>query len=346
MKYSDIGLRAIYRRFCAFEAAGFKAAVPDMKLPGSDKADIILCYGYMDPEAGLSLEVLAAGVNRDGKVGFFEGPAEGHIRVPVSEVAEIQFHVLEDPHGRLIAKHAQCLEALDEFAPSEEIEKTRQMASLDGLRDPSFIDDIKVRLLREGLDPEICKVRITGTESNFLTGTLLEEPQQDFGYHKGETIAFFEKHEENGTVECVSDMNPDRSLTAADLEDGTLLQEAIRAFKKEKTEDNAVEILQLLRDSNVWIPCTADFVNGELKVTPEILRNGETLFMPVYSSEEAMGDHGEDFTKVRKSMLAALDLAEEQEADLYGIVVDAFTDHYILEKDLYDVLREIKSRLA
>jgi DNA polymerase-3 subunit gamma/tau len=53
-----------------------------------------------------------------------------------------------------------------------------------------------------------------------------------------------------------------------------------------------------------------------------------------------------DFTKVRKSMLAALDMAEEQEADLYGIVVDAFTDHYILEKDLYDVLREIKSRLA
>ena len=346
MKYSALGMRAIYRRFCAFEAADFMKAAPDMDLPDVDKADIILCYGYMDPEAGLSLEVLAAGVNRDGKVGFFEGPAEGHIRVPVSKVADIQFHVLEDPHGHLIAKHAQRLEALDEFAPSEEVEKTRQMAFLDGLRDPSFIDDVKVWLVREGLDAELHKVRVTGTGNRFLMGTLLEEPAQDFGYHAGDSIAFFARQEEDGTVECVSDMNPDRSLTAADLEDGTLLQEAIRAYNEDRSEETAVEVLQLLRDSQVWVPCQADFVNGELKVTPEILRNGEALFMPVYSSEEAMGSHGEDFTKVRKSMLDALSMAEQQEADLYGIVVDAFTDHYILARDFFDVLRDIKTRLA
>lgn len=346
MNYTETGFRAVYRRFCVFEAEGpMEKMLTDGTLPGVGKGDCVLCYGYMDDERGLCLEVLAAGVRKDGSVGFFDAPQGApRIVLGIESVKEIGFEFLEDPHGRLMQKFGRQLASLEEFAPSEEVEATRQMTFLDGLRDAVHIDDIDVWLSKEGLDPEKLKVRLTGTGNRFLMGTLREEPRQDFGYHAGESIAFFAQQQEDGSVECVSDMNPDRALTAADLEDGTILQEAIRQFNEERTEEGAVEILQLLRDSMVWIPCKVQL--EPLRLDPDILRNGDALFMPVFSSEETMGEYGDQFSKVQKPMLEAMDMAEKSENRLYGIVVDAFTDHYVLGLELFDVVREIKSRLA
>ena len=46
-------------------------------------------------------------------------------------------------------------------------------------------------------------------------------------------------------------MTPSRKLTAEDLEDGTLLKEAVSIFNKERTEEHFIDILEFLRDSYV-----------------------------------------------------------------------------------------------
>ncbi len=51
-------------------------------------------------------------------------------------------------------------------------------------------------------------------------------------------------------------MNPDKKITAADLEDGSLLEAAVTAFNRERTEEHLINILTILRDSYVWIPCS------------------------------------------------------------------------------------------
>jgi len=50
-------------------------------------------------------------------------------------------------------------------------------------------------------------------------GTLLNEPNQNFGYHLNETIAFFVQETEDKKVICYSDMTPSMKLTADSLID-------------------------------------------------------------------------------------------------------------------------------
>ena len=47
-----------------------------------------------------------------------------------------------------------------------------------------------------------------------------------------------------------------RELTEEDLEDGTLLEDAVRVFRDNRNEETFFEVIQLLRDSYVWIPCS------------------------------------------------------------------------------------------
>ena len=47
-----------------------------------------------------------------------------------------------------------------------------------------------VLIIKNGLRPEECWVRISDLSDRRVMGTLLNEPDQDFGYHAGDTIAF------------------------------------------------------------------------------------------------------------------------------------------------------------
>lgn len=65
-------------------------------------------------------------------------------------------------------------------------------------------------------------------------GYLLNEPDQPFGYHKGEKIAFFVGETEDKQVFCYSDMNPSAKLKSEDLEDGKEGQTCKLTFLKQR----------------------------------------------------------------------------------------------------------------
>ena len=159
--------------------------------PGAEQGNCILTYGYIDRFAGLTLEILAVGVAEKDNVTFFDGTDTYRSFLRIGAVMEQEFFALRDEDGSLYAEHATKIEQLHHYDASQEVEQTRQMNFLDASRDPSYIDDVLVYLFKESLSPEGCWVRITGLEEHSLKGTLLNEPDQNFGCHRGEELSFF-----------------------------------------------------------------------------------------------------------------------------------------------------------
>lgn len=173
-------------------------------------------------------------------------------------------------------------------------------------------------------------------------------------------------------------MNQDKKITEADLEDGSLLEAAVTAFNNERTEEHFITVLEILRDSYVWIPCSVvmseedqnrlndiaqklrddsdadptELIGTEFKtegvtrMIPDILQNGDAYFFPVFSTAEAMGEYGNHFSKVQRHMLEAISLAEHNEKKLAGIVLNAFTEPFVVDAGIFDILKQMKSRIT
>ncbi len=247
------------------------------------------------------------------------------------------------------------------------------MAFLDPCRHEWYIDDIMVRLMKDGLQTEGCWVRITGLADHYFVGTLLNEPNQNFGWHEGETVAFFVQKTDDDEIICYTDMNPSAKITAEDLEDGSMLKAAVKKVNEERNEANFIEVLEILRDSYVWVPCTAVFseeddariqkmlnekdannedlvgleftTNDQVRLVPDILQNGDDFFFPIFSSAEEMGEYGKNFSKIQKHILEVIPLARNNEKNVAGIVLNAFSDPFVLETKIFDIVENMKSRV-
>ena len=373
MKYTEAGFRAFYHQFTALKLKKSLRGLLE-GFPAAAEATYALTYGYIDPERGLTLEVLAAA--KKGRKGFQFAVGNDEIRsfIRIDAVEEEDFWFFADEDGTLAKRHAAKLELLKRYDASEEIEKTRQMTFLDGCRDGYNIDDVLVELNRKGRQKEACWVKLTGLGDHYFVGTLLNEPLQDFGYHEGERIAFFAEQAEDGRIICRCDLNPSRELTEKDLEDGRLLREAIAAFRTDRSRDNFLEVLELLRDSVLWVPCTAVLSEEDektvwemakqnekdpaamigqniafkdnVRLIPDILQNQDGYFFPAFSGEEEMGDYGDGFSKVPMHMLEVIRLARENKYNPSGIVIDASTEALVIDHEIWENIERMKSRIV
>ncbi|MBO4292724.1 MAG: SseB family protein, partial [Lachnospiraceae bacterium] len=157
---------------------------------------------------------------------------------------------------------------------------------------------------------------------------------------------------------------------------GSLLKAAIHKFHEGDQTDGLFEICQILRDSYVWIPCSAvvgeedqktveqmiaeagddldsmvgkEFTTqGNIRLVPDILQRGDEHFFPVFSTEEDMGEYGEHFSKMQQHFLQVIGLArnhKEYEGGLTGIVINAFTEPFVLPQELYEAVEKMVSRV-
>lgn len=179
------------------------------------------------------------------------------------------------------------------------------------------------------------------------------------------------KYEETG-LELFT-MNPSKKITEEELADGSMLKEAVKTFNGERNERNFIDILEILRDSWVWVPCTAVFSDEDnkaveemlenvkddpeqlvgmtfttkdhVRLIPDILENDGDLFFPIFSSEEEMGEYGNNFAKVAQRLVDVIPLARNNERELKGIVLNAFSEPFVLESVLFDLVENMKSRI-
>ncbi len=372
MKYSEAGFRPFYHQYVLFPITAAGSAVSDYK--HFNEADSIVTYGYIDHETGFRFEVLSTASIRNDKFQIFNDRPEGkRVFIKAQVINDIEGFAIKD-RDCLYAANKQLIDSISEgYEYNNEIMNSRMMSFLDESRDPFCIDDVQVQLHKEGNRIEACWVRIEGLEEHVINGKLLNEPYQDFGYHEGDTIAFFVQKTEDDKIICISDMNPTAYISREDLEGGQMLRDAIRRFNSERNENNLFDVMELLRDSNVWVPCTAVFSEADqktiedmvkeagddlssmkgkvmtskdqIRMVPDILQNGEYFFFPVFSSDSEMGEYGQSFSKIETGFLHAINLARNNEKELKGIVVDAFSEPFVLDSELFDIVEKMKSRI-
>lgn len=205
MKYEEMSFRAVYHDFCVLPMIErIKKLITNF--PTTDDANGVLTYGYYDREAGLTLEVIATVVVQDEEIiEYNETSLDTRCFIRMESVADEDILLYSDLNGKLAEKYAEKIKTLHIYDPSEEVERVRKLMILDGCRSDFYVDDVIVRLIKEGNELEECWVRTNKLENKLFTGTLLNEPDQDFGYHKGDEIQFFVREIEEDWFVCVSD---------------------------------------------------------------------------------------------------------------------------------------------
>ena len=149
----------------------------------------------------------------------------------------------------------------------------------------------------------------------------------------------------------------------AALEDGSLLKEKIGRYLSEQTERSFLNILSVLQESWVYIPCSAVMGDADQKkieemvsahkddlsamkgqsftsddpvrMIPDILQSGEEYFFPVFTSIEEMGEYGDGFSKIARPVQEALALAKNNEKNVAGLVINAFTDNFTIPRKMF-----------
>ena len=159
------------------------------------------------------------------------------------------------------------------------------------------------------------------------------------------------------------------------FEDGSFLKKATEICNRNSTQLNMIKLLRILRDSYVWVPCNAilsdadyamiekmakDAESGEgldslkgqqfttmdnVRLVPDILQNGDAFFFPVFTSAEEMGEYGDHFSKVEKHFLETIVLARNNEKDVTGIVINAFSEPFVVNKELFELIEGMESSL-
>lgn len=272
---------------------------------------------------------------------------------------------LDDNDGYIYNLYADKVNALKAYEVSNDIEESRELDFLDSSRSPEYPDDVLVYLFKGGNKPEACWVRIESLAKPKIIGRLLNEPDQDFGCHVGDNIVFYGQQTGDKGIILWSDIK----IKTDDLEDGAVLEKAIGYFNEERTVENLFSLMKILRDSYIWIPCNAvlskedekriqaiqedkeasigkEFIsNDEIRLIPDILEYGDNFLFPVFSNVNAMGEYGEYFSKIEKHFLEAIRVAKNNDRKLAGIVINAYSEPFILDRELWGLVERLESQI-
>lgn len=317
--------RAVYGHFCLFPRNKTFDKLAD-SIPYYEECDSVLTYGYIDHTAGLTMEILAAAVHVGNTVHYL--PSDSKVRqiCRVGSLGGEDFIVIEH-EGNLRKQFEDKLNILSGYQVSDEIERTREEPALDELRHPFYPDDVKVVLLREGLTPEECWVRIEGIGPEaVMEGTLLNKPDQDFGVNLSDSLCFRLLETGDGEYMCIADF--DEGYATKREEDR--VKEQIQRFDVNPSEENFISVLETLCMADVYIP--------EIRL---LEKEGKKYFMVFTSESEMKNSYLEEGDYSLKSFAAAMRLALGEESDVAGIIVNVLTDPFLIPKEFFALLLDL-----
>ena len=144
---------------------------------------------------------------------------------------------------------------------------------------------------------------------------------------------------------------PDDAITPELLEDGSFLKRATEICNRNRTQlsDADYEVLEKTvkdaeqnggLDSLVGTTLTN---RDHIRMIPDILQNGDDYFFPVFTAEEEMGEYGEHFSKIERHFLEAANLARNNEKKVKSIVINAFSEPFVVPIEMFDLIADIPS---
>ena len=167
----------------------------------TDDVTGLLCYGYIDEQAGISFEILCCAVHDAAKktLKLLRGNDEQLAKIRLAELLEAQAAVLPSEMPRLSEFQSKVAMVQKAYKADEATEAMRRLTSLDPVRIVTHPDIVTVYLVR-GDEAEAVQVLLKEVREVNIIGTLLSEPQNAAGLHKGDEISFFLVRNEKGIM--------------------------------------------------------------------------------------------------------------------------------------------------
>ena len=381
MKYSKVGFRKVYKKFCLFDMNDtFRKAMQDF--PGVKEADAVLTYGYIDHQGGLTVEILCA-CKKDGKdISIAPGNDEVRSFIRIGAIEDVKFEHIDK---RIAGRFEKKLKTLSHYEPAWN-EGLHDRKDLDHLRDKHHPDDVMVILRRRGEEKgEGVWVRLEGITEMFVIGELLNEPYDDFGYHKGDMVCMREVKEDGETSLFLDERSPEndydivcddefdelREAESEQLIGEQLFEKAVKNYLEDPDEKNFATLFAFMSTDTLWVPMSAHFsgpdeakilkmieesggdldslrgteftADEEVHLKPDILENSGRFFFPVFTAEWVIvKEYAESFSIIPMRLKQVLEyVLAYNEKELSGMVINAFSSPVEFPMDVIRKMLEI-----
>lgn len=200
MLLKEMNFRDIVDKYLYIDAADMAQKLGSI-FEVTDDVTGLLCYGYIDAQAGISFEILCCAVHDTDKktLKLLHGNDEQSAKIRLAELLEAQAAVLPSEMPRLSEFRGKVEMVQKAYKADEATEAMRQLTSLDPARIATHLDIVTVYLVR-GDESEAVQVLLKEVREVNIIGTLLSEPQAATGLHKGDEISFFLVRNEKGIM--------------------------------------------------------------------------------------------------------------------------------------------------
>lgn len=200
MLLKEMHFRDIVDKYLYIEAAGVAQNLGSI-FEVTEDATGVLCYGYIDAQAGISFEILCCAVHDAAKktLKLLHGNDEQLAKIRLAELLEAQAAVLPSEMPRLSEFQSKVAMVQKAYKADEATEAMRKLTSLDPARLATHPDIVTVYLVR-GDEVEAAYVLLKEVCEVNIIGTLLSEPQKASSLHKGDEISFFLVRNEKGIM--------------------------------------------------------------------------------------------------------------------------------------------------
>lgn len=200
MLLKEMHFRDIVDKYLYIEAAGVAQNLGSI-FEVTEDATGVLCYGYIDAQAGISFEILCCAVHDAAKktLKLLHGNDEQLAKIRLAELLEAQAAVLPSEMPRLSEFQSKVAMVQKAYKADEATEAMRKLTSLDPARLATHPDIVTVYLVR-GDEVEAAYVLLKEVREVNIIGTLLSEPQKASSLHKGDEISFFLVRNEKGIM--------------------------------------------------------------------------------------------------------------------------------------------------
>ena len=200
MLLKEMNFRDIVDKYLYIEAARVAQKLGSI-FEVTDDVTGLLCYGYIDEQAGISFEILCCAVHdADRKtLKLLHGNDEQLAKIRLTELLEAQATVLPSEMPRLSEFQSKVAMLQKAYKADEATEAMRKLTSLDPARLTTHPDIVTVYLVL-GDEAEAVFVLLKEVREVNIIGTLLSEPQKASGLHKGDEISFFLVRNEKGIM--------------------------------------------------------------------------------------------------------------------------------------------------
>lgn len=200
MLLKEMNFRDIVDKYLYIEAVGVAQNLGSI-FEVTEDATGVLCYCYIDAQAGITFEILCCVVyDADKKtLKLLQGNDEQLAKIRLTELLEAQAAVLPSEMPRLSEFQRKVAMVQKAYKADEATEAMRKLTSLDPARLATHPDIVTVYLVR-GDEAEASYVLLKEVREVNIIGTLLSEPQKAYGLHKGDEIGFFLVRNEKGIM--------------------------------------------------------------------------------------------------------------------------------------------------